>query len=148
MKTQDYLFVGVVAAVLLVNAAPNFYTKIVSDIQLPVGIVASTPELDEVKEEFNKIESKEDKLLIYKLFAGASEYLAAAETLQSTNQFDPILGKVQTSYGWNREKYSKFTDAVSEYLVSVGYDEPKTLSSSVDRKEFAEIFKNLAEAIK
>jgi hypothetical protein len=147
MKIQDYLLVGIVAAVLLTNIAPNFYTK-VSDVQLFVDVVASTPELDKVKEEFNKIESKEDKLLIYKLFAGASEYLAAAETLQSTNQFDPILGKVQTSYGWNREKYSKFTDAVSEYLVSVGYDEPKALSSSVDRKEFAKIFKNLAEAIK
>lgn len=104
-------------------------------------------ELKKVAEEFSKIESKEDKLLIYKLLAGSAEYLQSAKKLNSTGQFDPVLAKVQSSYGWDREKYSDFTDAVSEYLVSEDYDEPKELSSKNDKEKFAEIFVKLAEAL-
>jgi hypothetical protein len=104
-------------------------------------------ELRKVVEEFKKIESKEDRLLIYKLFAGSAEYLSIAENLSNTGQFDPVLGKVQSSYGWNREKYPKFTDAVSAYLVSENYDEPKQLQSKEDKQKFAKIFNKLAEAL-
>jgi hypothetical protein len=107
-----------------------------------------TDELAEVAEVFNEIESDEDRLLIHKLFSGAAEYLVNCETMQMTAAFDPILGKVQTSYGWDREKYPELTDAVSEYLISVDYQEPKELKSSKDRKDFAKIFQNLAEATK
>lgn len=115
----------------------------------PIGVSAELDgELLKVKEEFDKIESKEDKLLIHKMFAGSADYLLACKSLDSTAQFGPLLGKVQSSYGWNRDKYSDFTDAVSDYLVSVDYDEPKKLSSTSDRKEFAKIFQDLAEATK
>ena len=82
------------------------------------------------------------------VFSGAGEYLNNCEELSSTGQFDPILGKVQSSYGWNREKYPELTDAVSEYLVSVGYQEPKQLTSEPERQSFAKIFQDLAEATK
>ena len=110
--------------------------------------VEMTDELIAVSEVFNEIESDEDRLLIHKLFSGAGEYLANCETMQMTAAFDPILGKVQTSYGWDREKYPELTDAVSDYLVSVDYQEPKELKSSKDRKDFAKIFQDLAEATK
>lgn len=105
-------------------------------------------ELKQVKEEFSKIESKEDKILIYKLFSGAGDYLQNAEKLSSTPQFDPVLGRVQTSYGWNREKYKSFTDSVSNYLKSVDYQTPKKLESKTDRENFSKIFKSLAEVTK
>lgn len=105
-------------------------------------------ELKEVEKIFNSIESQEDKLLIHKMFSGAAEYLVNCETMQITAAFDPILGKVQNSYGWDRERYPELTDAVSDYLVSVGYQEPKKLESSKDRKDFAKIFQDLAEATK
>jgi hypothetical protein len=101
-------------------------------------------ELQKVEEVFNSIESKEDKLVIHKLFAGGADYLAVCKSLDSTSRFDPILGRVQTSYGWDREKYPELTDAVSDYLVSVGYDEPKELKSEEDRQNFAKIFQDLA----
>lgn len=104
--------------------------------------------LKNVNKKFTEIESKEDKILIYKLFSGAAQYLEASEFTGSTSQFDPLLGKVQSSYGWNREKYSSFTDAVSEYLISVKYDEPKNISSKSDRLAFAKIFKDLVGAVK
>lgn len=104
--------------------------------------------LNNVTSEFKKIQSEEDKKLIYKLFSGAASYLSVCESLDGTHQFDPILGRVQSSYGWQRDKYPAFTDAVSGYLISVGYDKPKSLESASDRFAFAKIFQDLAEATK
>ena len=101
-----------------------------------------------VEQEFNKIESKTDKETIHKLFAGASEYLSKCKELEGTYQFDPILGRVQSSYGWNREKYPAFTTAVSDYLVEVNYNKPKQLKTQNERFEFAKIFEGLAQATK
>ena len=100
-----------------------------------------------VTEEFKKCDP-EDKILIYKLFAGSAEYLKNCESLSSTFQFRPGLGRVQSSYGWNLEKYPSFTDAVSDYLVEVDYVTPKELKTKQERLAFAEIFQGLAEATK
>lgn len=108
----------------------------------------ASDELKFVEENFNNIDSTEDKELIHKLFSGAGEYLSKCQTMVNTSQFDPILGRVQSSYGWERDKYSDFTDAVSDYLVSVEYDIPKDLKTNQERKDFAKIFKDLAEATK
>lgn len=118
--------------------------------EVPVLVVGGelTPELQEVQEAFNSIESKKDKILVHKLFAGAGEYLANCESMDVTSRFDPILGRVQSSYGWDREKYVDLTDAVSDYLVSVDYQEPKPLDTKQSRLEFAKIFQDLAEATK
>ena len=119
-------------------------------LNAPAGpqVVASSSELDQVSQVFSNIQSKEDKVLIYKLFSGSAEYLKNCKSLQATQQFDPILGRVQSSYGWNREKYPEFTDAVSSYLVAVGYNVPKPLTNDQQRLEFANIFEGLAEATK
>jgi hypothetical protein len=111
-------------------------------------VISSESSIDKVSQAFSEIEFKEDKLTIYKLFAGSAEYLKNCKSLQATQQFDPILGRVQSSYSWNREKYPAFTDAVSEYLVSVGYNTPKPLTTDQQRKDFANIFQSLSEATK
>ena len=90
----------------------------------------NSDELKLVEKEFTKIDSTEDKELIHKLFAGAGIYLSKCQVMVNTSQFDPILGRVQSSYGWERDKYSDFTDAVSDYLVSVEYDIPKDLKTN------------------
>lgn len=134
----------IVLCLFLAGCTINIQRKDLDKV-LPVG---STPELTKVTQVFTSIESSEDKLLIHKLFSGAGEYLNSCEELSSTGQFDPILGKVQSSYGWDRERYPDLTDAVSEYLVSVGYQEPKQLTSESERQSFAKIFQDLAEATK
>lgn len=111
-------------------------------------VVASSSELDQVSKAFSEIQSKEDKVLIYKLFSGSAEYLKNCKSLRATQQFDPILGRVQSSYGWNREKYPAFTDSVSAYLVAAGYNVPKPLTTDQERLDFAGIFEGLAEATK
>ena len=104
--------------------------------------------LKKVRLEYLKISDEADRALIYKLFAGSAEYLSHAVSLQTTAQFDPMLGRVQSSYGWEREKYDDFTDAVADYLIEAGYDEPRKLSTEQDRKWFRDIFRSLADAIK
>jgi hypothetical protein len=125
------------------------YKDIQNQNQSPVKMtIIKDSKIENVTAEFKKIQSKEDQLLIHKLFAGSAEYLNNSKSLSGTYQFEPMLGKVQTSYGWEKEKYPKFTDAVSEYLISVGYDKPKELKTESERKEFAIFFETLAEATK
>ncbi len=128
-----------------VAVTPIAHTYNITSDQEPVTEPAL--EVVRVSESFNKIENQNDKIVIYKLFAGAAEYLSVCQSLSNTSQFDAILGKVQSSYGWEREKYSDFTDAVSDYLISVGYNEPKPLTSQAERLAFAKIFQTLAEAV-
>ena len=112
------------------------------------NVVSSTSPIEAVSIEYKKIESDEDRKLIHKLFSGAAEYLRAAETLEGTQSFGPILGKVQTSYGWELQKYPEFSNAVSDYLLSVDYQTPKPLDTARAREDFAQIFDELAEATK
>ena len=143
LKDKIILALMVTVAFLFGNNA----TTLFKDTPKTVFVSSDTPQLTKVAEEFNKIESALDKLLIYKLFAGAGEYLSVSDFSGNTSQFDPLLGKVQSSYGWKREKYSAFTDAVSAYLVSVGYDVPKQIATEADRQAFSKIFKDLAKVL-
>ena len=137
----------VIVAFLFGNNATNLFKDTI--VKTPIlSVDVQSEYLNKVSEEFAKIESKEDKLLIYKLFSGAGEYLDASSFTGSTGQFEPLLGKVQSSYGWKREKYPAFTDAVSAYLVSVGYDNPKQIATQADREAFSKIFKDLAKVLK
>lgn len=142
MKNNVFFIAVVAVAIFLTVQHP-----VINSQENPQA-VSSGSDIDKVSKVFSEIESKEDKLTIYKLFAGSAEYLQNCKSLQATQQFDPILGRVQSSYGWNREKYPEFTDAVSEYLVSVGYDEPKPLTTDEQRNNFSNIFQSLAEATK
>ena len=138
MKAKAILIVSLLLGVAL------YQPKMPATAQAVVG----NTKIEDVSKEFSKIDSTEDKLLIYKLFAGSAEYLKNCKSLQATQQFDPILGRVQSSYGWSRDKYTPFTDAVSAYLISVGYNVPKPLEKEEQRKDFAKIFESLAEATK
>lgn len=143
METKNIL---IVVMALFIGYSTQFaQTKSELEIR-PVTAVSEISPTEKVKAEFNKIESKEDRILIHKMFSGASDYLKNCKSLSQTGQFDPILGRVQTSYGWQREKYPKFTDEVSNYLKSVGFETPKTLDNEESRKEFQKIFEGLAEA--
>ncbi len=147
METKNLLLIGIA---LFVGYSAQFTPRVEPEIR-PVAAVFSDENLqtnakERVRSEFKKIESKEDRILIHKLFSGASDYLKNCKSLSQTGQFDPILGRVQNSYGWEREKYPKFTDEVSNYLKAVGFETPKTLDNEESRKEFQKIFEGLAEA--
>lgn len=106
-----------------------------------------TESLRGVKAEFVKI-PKEDQDLIYKQFAGGASFIKNAKNLDNSAKFEVLLGKVQSSYGWDRDRYPKFTDAVSNYLVEQGFDKPRSLSSDSDKRWLYEIFNSLAGSCK
>ena len=139
------LGVGYMVAVETLALRPPLSSQVVDNQDDALKLSSA---LKKVRSEYLKISDEAARILIYKLFAGSSEYLSHAVSLQTTSQFDPILGRVQSSYGWERDKYKKFTDAVSDYLTEAGYDEPRKLSKEEDRKWFRDIFKSLADAIK
>lgn len=146
---KDKIIVGLLVVISFIfGSNTSFFKDLTAKNIAIVSNDISNKQLQKVSEEFAKIESKEDKLLIYKLFSGAGQYLEASKFTGSTAQFEPLLGKVQSNYGWNREKYPSFTTAVSDYLVSVKYDEPKNINGVEDRALFAKIFKDLAGAVK
>lgn len=106
-----------------------------------------TASLKEVAKEFKSM-SKEDQDCLYKQWAGAASFIKSSKSLESTKDFDPLLGRVQADYGWNREKYPKLTDAISVYLKEQGFQEPRELKSSSDREWFYNIFFSLSMAVK
>lgn len=101
-----------------------------------------------VKKEYGKIESEQDKLTIYKMFAGAADYLSVARTLGSNAEFSTLFANTLVSYGWEKEKYPAFTDAISAYLKSVNYHIPKKITSKEDIENLSQVFKAIEEALK
>lgn len=101
-----------------------------------------------VKKEYSKIESEQDKLTIYKMFAGAADYLSVARTLGSNAEFSTLFANTLVSYGWEKEKYPAFTDAISTYLKSVNYHIPKKITSKEDIENLSQVFKAIEEALK
>lgn len=106
-----------------------------------------TKTLKRVKAEYDLMRDS-DKEDIYKQFSGSYLFLKTNKSIKKTSDFDPILGRVQSDYGWNREKYPEFTEAVSDFLLEQGYDEPKVLDNDDDREWFCQIFYSLYMAIK
>ena len=135
--------VGYTVAVVPFDVLPQSISIVSDDNEAELSV-----SLKKVRAEYLKISDTADRTLIYKLFAGSAEYLSHAVSLQTTAQFDPMLGRVQSSYGWERDKYKEFTDAVSDYLIEAGYDEPRKLSTEEDREWFRDIFRSLTDAIK
>ena len=65
MKVKAILIVSLLLGVAL------YQPKMPATAQAVVG----NTKIEDVSKEFSKIDSTEDKLLIYKLFAGSAEYL-------------------------------------------------------------------------
>lgn len=109
--------------------------------------VVLTESLTKVQEEFKKMDEK-DRDSVYLQITGASLYLKHTTSLRRTSDFLPILGRVQSDYGWDVEKYPDFTEAVSNYLVQQGFEEPKEIKTKEDREWLYNIFNDLSLALK
>jgi hypothetical protein len=150
MKKDKKIIYGLSFLIVLGASASIDYIK--DYIQTPAVVTVDddekNPFLEKVTEEFNNIENNDDRLLIHKIFSGSASFLEVCDNLKGTHEFDPILGRVQNNYSWDREKYPSFTDAVSYYLIDVDFDIPKPLETEDQRLAFAKIFRDLSEATK
>jgi hypothetical protein len=122
-------------------------TKDETPEQKEANTIVLTDELSAVKEEFLKMD-EDDQDSVYMQIAGAALYIKNSKSLGKTSDFDPILGRVQSSLGWDRGKNPDFTDALEKYLISQGYTEPRELNTDKDREWFLNIFNSLYIALK
>lgn len=99
--------------------------------------------------------SKEDKKLIFTQFSGLHEYLSKTNKITKTTELFKVVESFQKDYGYTREKYKDYTDAVEAFLFKKGYKTPKTIVIDVQssdkemaRSKVLEDMKTLSDAAK
>ena len=118
-----------------------------------VKAVPASPEATVIADSMTDV-SKEDAVIIYKQFAGLTSYLGSTKKISSTSELVAVIGRFQSDYGYTREKYRKFTDAVEVFLVKQGYKTPKSIvensngDKEVSRSKVIEDMKVIADGSK
>lgn len=72
----------------------------------------------------------EDCIKLYKVFAGAYQYVDVTDKPQTTKELFDLIDRVQKDYKWDKEKYPKLTDVVEKDLLSKGFEDDKEIVSN------------------
>lgn len=98
--------------------------------------------------------SKDDAKLMYMQFGGLVEYMTHTKNVTTTKELVQLIAEFQTDYGYTREKYTEYTDAVEAFLMKQGYKQPKTIvdvaseENQVARSKVIADIKVIADAAK
>lgn len=121
--------------------------NVVDKIAVPANSeIVITSSLFDVITEFKKL-SKEDQESYLTQITGASLFLEKYKHLGSSSDFNNILYGVVRDFGWEREKYPSFSDALEKYLKDSGYNIPRDLSNDEDRLWMYNIFNSIKLAL-
>ena len=91
--------------------------------------------------------SKEDCIKIYGIFTAFSQYVKDGHKgVDNTKQMLDLWKNSLDNLGWDKEKYSKFTDAVEVELKSRGLEDPKPMSEA--KSTVVEAFELIANGCK
>jgi hypothetical protein len=74
--------------------------------------------------------SKEDAETCYKVFSGLALYLEQTKKVQTTLEAFTLVQTLQTDFGYTREKYKPYTDAVEKFLIDKGYKKVKKITDA------------------
>lgn len=108
---------------------------------------------EQIYQELNEV-PKEDCIKMYTFFSGLSCYIqnVTNDDINTNDILNKTLFNAQYNYNWNRDKYPKITDIVSNELVKKGLDEPHKLNDKVKEKiikdELISTFNEIAASIK
>lgn len=114
----------------------------VDGISLP-NFNTSESSVKDVRGLFGKIDSslkdasKEECLLLAKMYLGLAEYLKHATGITTTQQIAPpgLVTAIAKDYGWNPGKYPTFTAVIDEDMESeLKVSEPKNIDDSLRAK--------------
>lgn len=108
--------------------------------------VVFTPELTRVYEESKKM-TQSDRSAVLKQYLGISEYIKNSN-VDRYAKIDPISIRVQGDYGYARETYPTYSDAISAYITANGLENDVVFSTREARLKTAKVFSDAAEAIK
>ncbi len=111
------------------------------------AIKASASPLEDKFFEALKNAPKEDCIVIYKIFVGASEYCTHSKKLGNTLDCFNLLDKVEDDFGWDKEKYKDLTDIVEANLKSRGFENPTKFDDSV-RASIVSTFKEYSDIVR
>lgn len=75
--------------------------------------------------------SKEDAEVMCMQFSGLAAYLLHTKKITKTSDLVKLITSFQEDYGWTREKYKTYTDAVETFLKKQGYETPKSIVDNV-----------------
>ena len=118
MRPHKYLFLLLLCGCSFptIDITPSPQTKVVVD-DSAVKLIA-----DSMKDV-----SKEDAIVMRKLFVGIEQYLPVGKKLDTTLKVFTLIKTVQEDYGYSKGKYVVYTDAVEKYLKDKGYAKPKKI---------------------
>jgi hypothetical protein len=104
-------------------------------------------EAEKLSVNFDKL-SKDDCMLVYKLFRSTSRYFERTSVPpELTSDALVHFGKVRDAYGWKPDTYKDLTDAVEKYLKDKGFSDP-TWKFSDKKLEMMSAFNTIAESAK
>lgn len=90
---------------------------------------------------------KEDCVKMYGIFTAFSQYVKDGHKgVNNTKQMFDLWKNTLDNLGWDKEKYSKFTDAVEAELKSRGLEDPKPMSEV--KSSVVEAFELIANGCK
>lgn len=98
--------------------------------------------------------TKKDAELMYIQFSGLVAYLGRTEKITTMKQFNGLFERFQTDYGYTREKYPEYSDAVEKFLIKRGYEkyqtitEGRTKGTALSRQQLIADMQVLADAAK
>jgi len=77
--------------------------------------------------------SKSDTELMYMQFGGLALYLQNTDKITTVKELNQIFARFQTDYGYKREKYKDYSDAVQGFFEGRGYKKFETITSGKTR---------------
>lgn len=117
-------------------------------------VVAIDPIVQTIADSMSEV-SKEDAALMYKQFAGLSQYMQHTKKITTIKEFNGLFIRFETDYGYTAGKYPSYTKAVKEFLTTQGYttsnlivDSDTTADKQLSRTQVIKDMQTIADAAK
>lgn len=111
-------------------------------------VVRDSVDVQTISQSMSKME-KRDIEIAYKQFSGLAQYLeyTSAKKVDSTLKLFKVINDFQNDYGYEKGKYTEYTDSVEQFLLKNEYKVPKKIDSTNLKKVITDM-KVLADAAK
>lgn len=129
---RRYILTAILFSFAIIGCEHHFEIKFTPKAQSNVIVVKDTINDSDVI--FNSMKDVDEAtcILAYKQFNGLADYLQATKKIDSVLKLMKVIEDFQKDYGYTREKYVAYTDAVEAFLKKGGYGYPMKIVDSPD----------------
>ena len=123
------------ASSLIINGCGLYTSNEVIDIP---DVVVNQTLSSEITEALKQA-PKEDCIKIYTFFTGLSRYITnlTNEDITTDRVLNEILLNAQNNYGWQRDKYTELSNAISKDLTNKKLNEPHKLNDLTGQEKIS-----------